>query len=223
MRDALAGRDACEGLRSALPPDFAHWSPLAKAAHLEVTTLLEPYLLASQGDRVALAHGVEARYPFLDPRLFAFATSLPDDMKLRGLDEKWILRAWARGRIQRSVAERPKQPYRALDAPSFFGAQAPSYVRELLDPDRMRAAGVFDPSRVAGLIQRCRSGRVSGFAENQAVVAVISTQLWYEAFISAAVRAEGLPVDSADVLLTDDTHALNPVGVSHQPGLLQRN
>ena len=52
-------------------PAFGDWSSLERAAWLEVTTLLEPYLLAAQGDRVAMAHGVEGRYPFLDHRVFA--------------------------------------------------------------------------------------------------------------------------------------------------------
>src|SRR5687768_12532880 len=153
---------------------------------------------------MSMAHGVEARYPFLDPRLFAFATSLPDSMKLRGFDEKRILRDWARGRIPKSVAERPKQPYRAPDAPSFFGADAPGYVQELLDPRRLRDAGIFDPDRVAGLARRCRAGKVAGFGENQAVVAILSTQLWHDAFIAAPTIPEPLPLERADVFLGDD-------------------
>ena len=58
-----AAEDRLEGLRNSLPPEFAAWSPLEKAAYLEVTTLLGPYLLGPQSDRVAMAHGVEAPLP----------------------------------------------------------------------------------------------------------------------------------------------------------------
>jgi asparagine synthase (glutamine-hydrolysing) len=201
--DALRGFDACAELRSDLPREFASWSPLAKAAHIEIATLLEPYLLASQGDRVSLAHGVEARYPFLDPRLFEFATSLPDDVKLGGLDEKLILRKWARGRVPGTAAERPKQPYRAPDAPSFFAPNAPSYVSEMLQPSLLRDSGIFDEQKVCGLVKRCREGKVTSFAENQALVAVLSTQLWYQSFFRSPVRVEPLPLGDADVLMGD--------------------
>jgi asparagine synthase (glutamine-hydrolysing) len=150
---------------------------------------------------MALAHGVEARYPFLDPRLFAFASSLPDRMKLRGLREKRILRDWARTRIPALVAERPKQPYRAPDAPSFFGAHAPAYVRDLLQPERLRAAGIFDPARVAGLVRRGESGKATGFGENQALVAVVSTQLWHHSFMGEGSPPAALPLSQADVAL----------------------
>ena len=50
-----------------LPEDFMSWSSLSRAQYLEMTTFLTPYLLSSQGDRMAMAHSVEGRFPF--PRL----------------------------------------------------------------------------------------------------------------------------------------------------------
>ena len=70
------------GFGRACRPASRSWDELERAAWLEVTTLLEPYLLAAQGDRVAMAHGVEGRYPFLDHRVFARSVELPDEEKL---------------------------------------------------------------------------------------------------------------------------------------------
>ena len=72
-RDRLAGA----GFATSCRPAFDGWSTLERAAWLEVSTLLEPYLLAAQGDRVAMAHGVEGRFPFLDHRVFAYSVELP--------------------------------------------------------------------------------------------------------------------------------------------------
>ena len=71
-------------LRAELPPAFARWSRLERAAWLELATLLEPYLLSAQGDRVAMAHGVEGRFPFLDHRVFAYSARLPAQEKAAG-------------------------------------------------------------------------------------------------------------------------------------------
>ncbi|MFW9952224.1 MAG: asparagine synthase-related protein, partial [Candidatus Thorarchaeota archaeon] len=68
------------------------WSHQDRAAYLEMTTLLSPYLLCSQGDRVAMAHGVEGRFPFLDHRVMEFCNNLPSHLKLRGLNEKYLLK-----------------------------------------------------------------------------------------------------------------------------------
>src|SRR5690606_5122880 len=130
------------------------WSALNRAAYLEKTTLLSPYLLSSQGDRMGLAHGVEGRFPFLDHRLFEFTAKLPVRSKLRGLREKEILRRWAAAVVPPVIADRPKQPYRAPDIPAFFGPDAPEYVREMLTPEAVANAGFFDPRAVAGLVRR---------------------------------------------------------------------
>ena len=202
-REAVGGYDALEGARDALPGGFAGWSALNRAAYLEFTTLLSPYLLSSQGDRMALAHGVEGRFPFLDHRLFELAAALPARHKLAGLREKVILRQWARSVLPPELADRPKQPYRAPDIPAFFGDGEPEYVADMLDAKNVEKVGLFDPAAVAGLVRRCRSGRATGFRENQALVAVLSTQLWHEEFCAAPAATAALPVEGADVMVSD--------------------
>jgi asparagine synthase (glutamine-hydrolysing) len=209
FRSRLDGFDALGGLRDSLPARFDSWTPLARAAYLEMTTLLSSYLLSSQGDRMGMAHGIEGRFPYLDHRLFEFAAALPVRSKLRGLHEKDILRRWAAQVLPRSLAGRAKQPYRAPDVPSFFGTHEPEYVEELLSRDALQRTGVFDASAVAGLVRRCRSGRASGFRENQALVAILSTQLWHRQFCEAPAAAAAL-TGAPDVMLDDRTTVLQP-------------
>ena len=153
-REALGDFDPMQELRESLPEEFSSWSPLNRAAYLEITTLLSSYLLSSQGDRMAMAHGVEGRFPFLDHRLFRFSADLPVRSKLRGLREKEILRRWAASVVPPTVAQRPKQPYRAPDIPAFFAADAPEYVRDALSPEALLGSGLFEPAAVAGLVRR---------------------------------------------------------------------
>jgi asparagine synthase (glutamine-hydrolysing) len=191
FRAGLGSFDPLAELRARLPAGFAAWSPLGRAAYLELTTLLSSYLLSSQGDRMAMAHGVEARVPYLDHRLFEFAAALPARSKLRGLREKDILRRWATGLLPPAVTRRRKQPYRAPDVPAFFAGRPPEYVEALLDPASLSRTGIFNPQSVAGLVRRCRAGRAEGFRESQALVAILSTELWHREFLDApAPRAD---------------------------------
>jgi len=218
MREALEGVDAMEGLRGALPPGFSRWSALNRAAYLELVTLLSPYLLSSQGDRMGLAHSVEGRFPYLDHRLFEFTAALPTRSKLRGLREKDILRRWAAARLRLPAGDRPKQPYRAPDVPAFFGASEPAYVADALSAEALGRAGVFDSRSVEGLTRRCRAGLATGFRESQAMIAVLSTQLWHDTFMQRPGSVAALRLDQADVVIRDRDEILDPSGVQDAVG-----
>lgn len=205
-RAALGGTDVLRELRESLPRAFGSWSPLNRAAYLEMTTLLPGYLLSSQGDRMGLAHSIEGRFPFLDHRLFEFAAALPTRSKLRGLREKDILRRWAKGVVPPRVESRPKQPYRAPDVPAFFHASQPDYVDALLAEDAVRRAGLFEAKAVSGLVRRCRAGRATGFRENQALVAVLSAQLWHHHYLQRRELPSPLAIEKADVVLGEAGH-----------------
>ncbi len=201
MAEATGRHDQLDELRGTLPQAFHGWSPLNQAAYLEMVTLLSPYLLSSQADRVGMAHAVEGRYPFLDHRLFELAASLPTKSRLLGLREKRILRRWARTVVPATVVERTKQPYRAPDGPPFLEPSGPAWVAEELGHEAVSRAGAFEPSAVAGLVKRCREGRAAGIREHQALVGVLSYQLWHREFIQEFAAPPALSLEGADIVL----------------------
>ncbi|MGH6923191.1 MAG: asparagine synthase (glutamine-hydrolyzing) [Propylenella sp.] len=186
LKRTLAGYDALDDLRADLPADFSRWHPLSQAQYLETAYLLPGYILSAQGDRMAMANSVEGRFPFLDHRVVEAAARIPSRMKLRGLTEKYVLRQVARDLLPARLAERPKQPYRAPDSASFFGAAAPDYVARLLSGPAIAGAGLFDRGAVEKLAKKGRDGRINGFRDNAALVGILSTQLWREQFIRGA-------------------------------------
>src|SRR4051812_6611143 len=176
LQRTLEGYDAMEELRADLPCEFHRWHPLSQAQYLESAYLLPGYILSSQGDRVAMAHGIEGRFPFLDHRVVEFAARIPPRMKLKGLREKHILRRALGGALPAEISERSKQPYRAPDSESFLGS-ASSYVDEVLSARSVDDSGYFDPQAVQRLVAKCRAGRVVGAGDNMAFVGILSTQL----------------------------------------------
>ncbi|MFN8619357.1 MAG: asparagine synthase (glutamine-hydrolyzing) [Chloroflexota bacterium] len=186
MTERIGAADVVEGLIGGLPAEFSDWSYLAQDQHLEITTLLSSYLLSSQGDRMLMAHSVEGRFPYLDDDVVALAGSLPDSLKLFGLDEKHVLKRAARGLVPEEILHRPKQPYRAPDAQAFIGPDRPSWVDEIIDPESVRAAGVFDPGSVARLWRKVQSGgngRSPTNMDNMALVGVLSVGLVHQRLI----------------------------------------
>lgn len=194
-REQMLRSEPERALRELLPADFGQWPGLGRDQWVEVRTLLQGYLLSSQGDRVAMAHSVEGRVPFLDHRIIEFANRLPPHYKLRGLKEKAVLGHAMRLAVPAPILERVKQPYRAPDSQAFFHDGRPvDYVEDLLSTTRLRAAGYFDPHAVQGLLAKCRAGKALGFADNMAFVGVVSTMLLDDMFVRKRAR---IPASSA--------------------------
>ena len=204
LREQLAGYDAYEDARAMLPQQYESWPPLCQAQYLEAAVLMPGYILSSQGDRMMLGHGVEGRFPFLDHRVAELASRMPPQVKMKGLDEKHVLKRAARRLVPPEITRRTKQPYRAPDVESFFDSATNTareeYVEELLAADRIGEDGIFNPRAVDGLVAKARSGKAIGTKDNMALVAVLSTQLLIEQFVrnSPVVRraAPAMPIES---------------------------
>ncbi len=157
-----------------------------RAQFLEARTLMPGYLLSSQGDRMLMAHSVEGRYPFLDHRVIEFANTLPPHLKMRVLNEKYLLKKVARGRLPEEIQTRKKQPYQAPAATSFFSPHVPEYVEELMSDQKLKEFGYFSTSKVKLLTQKVRdsiaNGRFISNRDNTSWLSVLSTQVWHYTF-----------------------------------------
>jgi asparagine synthase (glutamine-hydrolysing) len=194
MRETLAGYDGCEAIERELPAHYTRWSALCRAQYLETRYLLPGYLLSSQGDRMAMAHGIEGRFPFLDYRLVQFAARLPVQLKMSALREKYLLRRAAGDLIPDALRKRTKQPYRAPDALSFFapetGRARAEYVEHVLSRERLLQAGIWQPEPVRMLVEKARHGKAVSVRDGMALVSILSTQLLAEQFVERFGRMD---------------------------------
>jgi asparagine synthase (glutamine-hydrolysing) len=176
---------AMHAIAATVPTEAANWHPFNRGQYVEAKSLMDGYLLSSQGDRMLMANSVEGRFPFLDHRVIEFANRLDPRMKMKVLTEKHLLKRAMAPYLPPAILARPKQPYRAPDAAAFVAHdefRAP-YVDELLSPEVVRRFGYFDPTRVDMLARKAKRGSVTSTKDNQAFVGVLSTQIWHHLFI----------------------------------------
>lgn len=183
LRSSVDRHNSLDDLNGMLDNDFGRWDRLSKAQWLETSLFMSGYLLSSQGDRVAMANSVEGRYPFLDYRVIEFAATLPPDFKMKGLNEKYILKRIMHNRLPESVLKRPKQAYRAPIAGSFFSPSAKEYTLELLSEKGINNLGIFGFPAVQKLIKKVTSGEMVTEMENMALTGILSTQLLVHQFV----------------------------------------
>lgn len=183
IRETMDGYDPLSDLKERLPKDFDRLSPLGKAQWIETTVFMSGYLLSSQGDRMGMANSVEGRYPFLDYRVIEFCNRLPDNLKLNGLDEKFLLKKLLKNRIPESIIKRPKQPYRAPISSAFMAKDRPEYVGEMLSESYTLRAGIFDFESVSTVLNKIEKTGTASEMDNMVLTSVISSHLLYRQFI----------------------------------------
>jgi asparagine synthase (glutamine-hydrolysing) len=185
LKSTLNGYDCIQEFKAKLPTHFSRWHFQSKAQYIDTSLLLAGYLLASQGDRMAMAHSVEGRFPYLDHRVIEFAAKIPPNLKLKVMNEKYILKKCMEKYIPSSIRNRSKKAYRAPNIDSFVTENKPAdYVAELLSPQRIKDAGYFNPLLVEKLVQKCLNKKsVMGEVDNMAFVGILSFQLVVNQFI----------------------------------------
>ncbi|NQX87077.1 MAG: asparagine synthase (glutamine-hydrolyzing) [Halioglobus sp.] len=97
--------------------DLPHIAPSRAGGSLRDILLFDqkswlPDNLLERGDRVTMAASIEARMPFMDIQLAAFAATLPDKYRVRNLSTKWVLRQAMQGILPQNILDRPKVGFR---------------------------------------------------------------------------------------------------------------
>lgn len=165
------------------------WHPLNRAFFWAGRIHLPGHLLSLKGDRVAMNSSVETRYPFLDEEVFNFLARIHPRWKLRGFQDKYILRLLGERYLPHEAAWRPKGMFRApLD--SFFDHHVPAFVDQLLSEESLRKTGYFNVAAVRFWRDKIRNRQLGLFQKSSielGMVGVVTTQLWHHLFIDSSL------------------------------------
>lgn len=137
-------------------------------------------------DRASMAVSLEVRAPFLDPRVAEYAASLPRSYKLKGNKTKYILKKAVKDILPRFVTRRGKKGF-GVPVAEWLKFRLRPMARDLLSPERVRRAGVFNPEYVA----RLQDEHERGVANHRKVLwTLLMFELWHESFIETPRRIE---------------------------------
>jgi asparagine synthase (glutamine-hydrolysing) len=151
---------------------------LNKMLYAELCTFLPDHNL-NYTDKMSMAVGVEARVPYLDTEMVAFANSLPVTLKMNGNTTKYLLRKVAERYLPHDVIYRPK---------TGFGAPVRQWIRDDLK-ERLQSfvtesalvrEGILDAKAVRQLISDDKSGKIDAAYTIWSLLAIES---WYRQFV----------------------------------------
>mgnify|MGYP000327267584 CR=1 FL=1 len=132
-------------------------SPLSRFMRADFHSYLPDDLLVKE-DRMSMCHGLEARVPFLDLEVVAFAWRLPDALKVQRGRTKVLLRRVAAQSLPPEVVRRPKHGF-AAPVSEWLRADLRGVAEELL---LGRGDDVLERAEVARLWRRHLQGEELG-------------------------------------------------------------
>jgi asparagine synthase (glutamine-hydrolysing) len=130
-------------------------------------------------DNMTMAHGLEARTPFLDHELVELAACCPPELKLAG-GGKGVLKTTARGVVPDAVIDRPKG-YFPVPALSHLEGPVLELVREALDAPAARERGLFRPEAVDAMLADPNAHRTN--LDGSSLWQLALLELWLQAHV----------------------------------------
>lgn len=153
-------------------------SALRRVLYFDQTSWLPDNLL-ERADRMAMAASIETRVPFLDHKLAAFVSSLPDRYRVRGLTGKWILRQAARRLLPARILTRPKVGFRV---PVNLWLRGPmrEYLLDHLCGTTSRTRAYYDP----GMLDRVLDDHLQGTHNHEKLLwSLLGLELWHRQYV----------------------------------------
>lgn len=180
----LFTRETAERIGGSSPyANLHHWldqagaeSLLDRLLYVDIRSYLHELLMKQ--DQMSMAASIESRVPFLDHKLVEFAARLPEKMKLRGHDTKWILRKAMHGILPPEILDRPKMGF-----PVPLGAWLRGPFRHMADEyilsERSLRRGIFNAKALRHLV----AAHDAGEDHTARLFRLMNLEIWHRIFI----------------------------------------
>ena len=189
QRDELAELlpDAAAGIGEALGDsvlrrldETAGHEQLSRKLYADIKTTLVSEML-TKVDRMTMAHGLEARVPFLDHRLVEWAFTVPARHKLHNGEGKRLVKKAFENRLPREILYRPKQGFN-VPLGMWMRHELHDFVRDTLTSQSLMERGLFRRNAIRGLLDDHDSGRADS---SNKIFALVMLELWFQKFADA--------------------------------------
>ena len=114
--------------------------------------------MLTKTDRMSMWHGLEVRVPLLDHKLVEFVSSLPSDLKVKGMNLKYIFKKVLRGFLPDEILDRPKAGFH-VPVPRWLKGELKDLVGEFLSKRALKKQGIFEPEFVGKMVEEQIEGK----------------------------------------------------------------
>lgn len=167
LRDEISKKFSKDLLSSTLDHEFRTWLPDDILFKL---------------DKITMANGLEGRVPFLDHRIIELASRMPNNIKIRGGTEKYILRKAMKKVLPPRVCRRKKHAF-YMPVNQWFGKEVNEIAKNILDEKRVAKRGYFRYPAIRKII----AGHKKEFIYEKQMMSLLILEMWHNEFIDKAL------------------------------------
>jgi asparagine synthase (glutamine-hydrolysing) len=163
--------------------------PLSQMLYVDTRFYLPSDMLVKV-DRMTMANALEARVPFLDHELVELAATIPSSIKFKKRIKKYILKEALRDLLPGTILDRKKAGFN-VPVNAWLAGKMKSMAQDLLSPDRIGQAGLFEPSYISRLLSEHFERKSD---HSFPLWGLMCFQIWFERFIAPDAVVPPKPV-----------------------------
>ncbi len=159
---------------------------LDQLLYADTKTYLHELLMKQ--DQMSMAASIESRVPFLDHKLVEYTAKLPEKMKIRGRETKWILREAMKGILPDEILTRSKMGF-PVPVGNWFRREYENIVEEYVLSERALSRKIFNADYVREIVAKHNAGE----NHDERLWFLINFEMWQRRFIDGETSEKKEP------------------------------
>jgi asparagine synthase (glutamine-hydrolysing) len=151
---------------------------LSKMMYADTRSYLVDHILL-ETDKLTMSSSIEARVPIIDHKVVEFASCIPDNLKLKGMTEKYILKQVGKDILPKSIQQRKKRPFK-IPISTYFKGELMEMAEQVLDNSSIVREGYFKPDVVQNIMKKHNN---SELLYNHKLYSLLVFEMWSDTFI----------------------------------------
>jgi asparagine synthase (glutamine-hydrolysing) len=173
----VSGRDSGDFLRQFFRRG-AKLDPMSRLGYVDAASFLCGNCL-EYADRMSMANSLEVRAPFTDYKLLEFALRVPERMKVRGTETKWITRQAMADLLPKEVLNKKKMGFNP-PLPNWINGELRPVIQKFLSPENLERRGIFRPEAVQKLVRDHHENRRDNALK---IWALLMVEVWQRMYM----------------------------------------
>lgn len=188
-RNGVHAKDTLRRLQS----DVENLDALAQMLYIDTRASLPDDLLMVN-DKTSMTNSIEARVPFLDVRLVEFIETIPSNLKLKGLQGKYLHKKAIEKYLPRAVVYRKKKGF-ANPVGTWLRKQMRQYLGDCLLTESAAINKYFDQKYIREIVKLHDQNKEDYLRH---IYLLISLELWHQQFLSQrSTPGRSIPLGTA--------------------------